>query len=444
MIKNYFFLFLMVFGFRAFSQPMWQAVGNGSANSIEAMAVHDTLLLTGGYTPGVKIRAWNGTTWSDFGGASAPVTAMGFASKDGKLLVSSFFTNSTLSNKIIKVYDGSSWSNLGSSTAYDSIMDMGSGNYYTYMFVFKNKFYVAGQFDISNGFQQSNDMRSIAVYDSTISTFRSVGNQANKIPINISVITKAVEMGGKMYFAGNFNRTNTPSSEKYWGLLTWDGTTWDTLPYASYGVYDMDTLNGELYIMGYHQPGSGGYFNFMKYNGTTLTDLINGTNFYVLPQHKLWSKGGKLYAFYKKGSMDNEDIGYWNGTGFTKAALYTGSYSILVAEVYKNELYVAGQFSSLLVSSSPYIARLSLGSTGINKATASINSIYPNPCHEKLIIESAQPGNYRLLTLQGTEVVSGILGEGKNEVVTDKLNKGVYLLISTINGASSIQKLVLQ
>jgi hypothetical protein len=69
---------------------------------------------------------------------------------------------------------------------------------------------------------------------------------------------------------------------------------------------------------------------------------------------------------------------------------------------------------------------------------------YPNPATETITVVSAGSGSYQLLTLMGTEVLSGKLEEGKTDLNVAPVNRGMYLLVSKTNGQMSVQKILLQ
>ena len=59
---------------------------------------------------------------------------------------------------------------------------------------------------------------------------------------------------------------------------------------------------------------------------------------------------------------------------------------------------------------------------------AQLISMYPNPSHGKITIDTKETINYRILSLQGQEIMQGNLSLGIHDLDISSLSKGLYLL----------------
>ena len=70
-------------------------------------------------------------------------------------------------------------------------------------------------------------------------------------------------------------------------------------------------------------------------------------------------------------------------------------------------------------------------------------SVYPNPVNDRLQVNIPEKVNYKLFTLVGTEVKTGILTPQENSITTENLASGVYLLqLTTENGKVKQLKII--
>jgi hypothetical protein len=106
----------------------WSGVSTGLNGTAYSMAIfRGELVVTGEFTTagGVtayRIAKWNGTSWSALGsgiGGTGGVTTLRYGSKllvyNNKLYVVGSGIGSTISDNQVKIWDGSSWSDLGTS-----------------------------------------------------------------------------------------------------------------------------------------------------------------------------------------------------------------------------------------------------------------------------------------------------------------------------------------
>jgi hypothetical protein len=70
--------------------------------------------------------------------------------------------------------------------------------------------------------------------------------------------------------------------------------------------------------------------------------------------------------------------------------------------------------------------------TGIASSMAIGGNVYPNPFTDFTNIESSEPDYYVIHSLLGKKVAEGLLTKGKNQIETNSLPKGVYILSSQL------------
>jgi len=82
--------------------------------------------------------------------------------------------------------------------------------------------------------------------------------------------------------------------------------------------------------------------------------------------------------------------------------------------------------------------------TNINKLNSTIVKIFPNPTNDVIKIICQEEGIYKLSTLSGKEVASGIINNPNNIIYTTNLSKGIYLLQIAMRDQIIQRKIIIQ
>ncbi|MBX7204729.1 MAG: T9SS type A sorting domain-containing protein [Bacteroidia bacterium] len=210
--------------------------------------------------------------------------------------------------------------------------------------------------------------------------------------------------------------------------FTWDAqnrmTSFRSFPAYMYLTYKDSVYEQKSQYFYYDGSGNLSMVVDSQYSGTGLLPFATYRNF-------LFSSGNLM-------RYSSENIQY----GFTDSVLYYRS-----ATGFPDSI----QYYRSIGSGFNYIGHV-LYTTQPNTPTAIAtvtNTLptthsYPNPATETITVVSGVSGSYQLLTLMGTEVLSGKLEEGKTDLNVAPVKRGLYLLVSETNGQVSVQKILLQ
>jgi len=163
---------------------------------------------------------------------------------------------------------------------------------------------------------------------------------------------------GELYVGGQFNN---PGGSTHFGLLKWNGVSFDTLPgnylFGSSRIEAMAVYNNELYLGGAFCPNCGPvpsiFTCIAKWNGTTFTSVGTGCDNVV---YSMAVYNGNLYVggdMQSAGGIIANGIGRWDGTQWSSVAGgINGNARVFKLEVYNNELYAAGNFNFAALNTS--------------------------------------------------------------------------------------------
>ena len=152
----------------------------------------------------------------------------------------------------------------------------------------------------------------------------------------------------ELYIGGNFQNINGVIAR---GVAKWNGTSFEPIGYGFNGtVSHFEIINNELYAMGYFTLADNLPVNYIaKWNGTNWVHVYNlpkiGTSMSVLCAIMYKNE------LYVGGNFQNDTIRgiirYSNGNWHKVAEGLHGSWAESASKlvVYKNELYVAGAFN---------------------------------------------------------------------------------------------------
>jgi hypothetical protein len=84
-----------------------------------------------------------------------------------------------------------------------------------------------------------------------------------------------------------------------------------------------------------------------------------------------------------------------------------------------------------------------VNTTSISRIENKRENIFPNPVKDLLYIETPEPSSYCLLSIAGVEINQGLLKAGSNQISTNALPAGVFLLeVSNSKGEKTAYKIV--
>ncbi len=262
-------------------------------------------------------------------------------------------------------------------------------------------------------------------------------------------ISSIISYKNELFVAGNISPIG-----KIKEILKWDNTKWTDVGGGIPGigdewVTDMEIYKGELYVAGRFLRATGAIDNnIIRWDGTQWKDVgggVEGTMIYDMQifDNELWVVG----KFYAAGGIPADNIAKWDGTKWCSLGSKFNN-GLVCLGVYKNELYLGGGFTSIDGDTSiKYIAKWIGGNytdtcavksyVGINESErsnfASI-SVYPNPCHNKLIIRNVNGINNQNTDLKiynsiGQEMVVNKGDFINNELIIDvkNLKAGIYI-----------------
>ncbi|MEQ1871831.1 MAG: MBG domain-containing protein, partial [Vicinamibacterales bacterium] len=250
------------------STSTWSALGSGVSFSITAtpgvaaLAIDSSgnLFVGGGFDTagGVsasRIAMWNGTSWSALGsGFNSTANALAFDSS-GTLYAGGFFsTAGGVSTGTVARWDGSSWSAAGAGPGVVTYTLAANGT----------DVYAGGDF-ASVGFVSA---PFIARFSGSTSQWSSLGGGTD------GQVYAVTTMGSDLYVGGSFTRIGGIAAKN---IARWNGTNWSAVgPGLNAYVRALAVVGGNLY--------AGGTFTATA-DGTVATKLIgrwNGSSWSVL------------------------------------------------------------------------------------------------------------------------------------------------------------------
>jgi hypothetical protein len=262
-------------------------------------------------------------------GISGPVYALALDG-EGKLYAGGeFITAGGVSTNYIAMWNGSSWSPLGSGMnrgVFALALD-GSGNH----------LYAGGYFTTAGGVSAN----YIAMWDGN--SWSALGSGMNS-----SVHALALDGSGKLYAGGYFTTAGGMSANH---IAMWDGSQWSPLGSGMDDGVSALALDGsgKLYASGYFSTAGGVSANCIAmWDGSSWSALGTGMNSSV---HALALDGsGKLYAggwFTTAGRVSANGIARWDGSSWSAlGGGMDGGVFALALDGSGNHLYAGGYFTT--------------------------------------------------------------------------------------------------
>ena len=294
----------------------WQDVVNGFNGAVRQVVIDSLgrVYAAGNFTRignvlANRIAMWDGTSWSPLGSGmtstSGTTTVAGLAlDTAGNLYASGTFTHAggTSANNIA-MWNGSSWSALGSGTSYhvSAIALDTQGN-----------LYAGGSFSTAGGISASR----VAKWNGTDWSALGAGTSGGMLN---SVYAVAVAPNGNVYVGGSFASAGGVAANN---IAKWDGSAWSALGTGCDGYVRglTATPNGSLYAIGTFLNAGGIPVNrIAMWDGTAWSALGSGLNSAGLTSSLIVSTDGTLYAggaFTTAGGISANRVAAWDGTSW--------------------------------------------------------------------------------------------------------------------------------
>lgn len=350
----------------------WSQVGGAGANNpVRALLTYDDGSGTQLYAAGdftqvgattalEHVARWDGSSWTSFGGTffSQPAAALA-AHDDGS---GTALYVSRLSGGVER-WNGSSWSQVGAlvtGSAYSlASFDEGAG---------VPRLYAGGTFLFSGA------LTRLMRWDGVAWSAPAPADQPDNEVSSLAVFDSGA--GEELCAGGAFRKIGAAPADY---LARWDGAAWSTFSVpnsvddqvVSLGVYDSGG-GAELYVGGdFARAASSSVYGVCRWNGSTFSDVA-GSMPPGGPAHafKVWGAGGgapSLHVggrFLFAGGVQVNKVGRWDGSAWH--ALGAGVHSgpgreVLALEVFgsgsSEHLYAAGTFDQSIGAIGNRIAR---------------------------------------------------------------------------------------
>jgi len=316
----------------------WSALGTTrlgatTNNRVTVVRVSGTKIYVGGEFTTVSsstqlnmsakyIAIWDGSTWSALGtGPNGTVHAIAISGTN--LYVGGNFTTAGIAK-----WDGSTWSNLGTGP---------NGVVYA-IAILGTDVYVGGSFTTVGGTTSAINIAKWNINNSTWSNLGIANTNGTVYAITI--------LGTDVYVGGSFTTIGGISASR---IAKLNGSTWSNLGIANSTVNAIAILGTDVYVGGSFTTIGGTSANrIAKLNGSTWSALgagftttvnaieISGTNVYV----------GGLYT--TPGGQLAINIAKWNTIDSTWSALGTGlTGRVNAIAISGTNVYVGGEFSAV-------------------------------------------------------------------------------------------------
>lgn len=343
----------------------WRDLGAGTLGSIDNMYFDSTTNLlfvvgnfqfAGGQLAN-QIAIWDSVNWSSFGNNERfkrPGSLDAIAKFNGEIVVGGTFDsvgNQAISN--VARWNGSNWVPLAD----------GLNGTVVSLVEYNGCLYAGGYFNQSGNVA----MNHLAKWDGV--SWSMVGGGFDDFVLALGTYHNSLVIGGGFSNAGIVHVN---------GIASWNDTVISALGAGfGYSVYRIRTIQDTLYATGSFTAWSGNPSNYIsKWDGTTWLPMPYPTG----GQHSVVDITMFDSSLYVCGYFSNPpDLVVLHGNQYDSVGDCYGFIKTL--QIYKNELYVAGGFSSINGVSFNNIARLnSINTLEINKVSDETRiAVSPNP-----------------------------------------------------------------
>lgn len=270
------------------------------------------------------VAKWDGNTWSELGKGSNALKANGVITalvcdKSGNIYAAGSFTNDTESHYIAK-WDGSSWSELGPGYNFHHSL---TGSGFTTLAIDKSdRLYAAGYF--ATGTTSPEAYYYLVTWNGT--SWESLGSDAHALQVNGKILNIAVDDIGNVYAAGLFDSSTENTGNPY--VAHWNGSSWSALgdknsiPMDAHIALLTCDPSGQVYAAGgFINAGGEEYIAHWDGTGWKKLNIDEGSKVPDAEMHITAlnvDAAGALYAgLFFQGSENFYSVTQWNGTGWT-------------------------------------------------------------------------------------------------------------------------------
>ncbi len=425
------------------SGQTWNAVGNGIPDhGVDAFTVYNNELYVGGGFSSVDglnancVAKWNGTSWSPVGIGMINrsinwhyTRVLSLADYNSELFAGGNFIDAdSMPSNLISKWNGQSWSSVGSglvaSGLYPGVYSLA---------VYNGEIYAGGSFNFGGCHN--------------IAKWNGINWSAVDIGANSTIRTLCV-YNGELYAGGNFDSAGSVPAMR---IAKWNGISWSTVgsgfndnpSFYSY-IMSIIVFNNEIYAAGHiDSAGSASIKNVAKWDGNNWLPVGAGLNNQI---NVLSIYYNEIYA---SGLFDSTGhnpispyIAKWNGSTWINVDSGLNYFANALC-TYNSDLFVGGGFTTAGNILANHIVRWNMP-VGI-KENPIISSIYiyPNPTIDNIFIESLTQNNkFELYDLAGQRLMSGVINSSMFELNLGRINKGIYFLITYINGFKTFNKII--
>jgi hypothetical protein len=423
------------------AQSSWHPLSSGLSAPVGALAVDTTahkvyaggLFLQAGALPAAGIAQWDGGKWSPLGLGS--ITGLGvsaiLADSGGVIAAGTFSSIGGILVNNIGVWNGLTWLPMGAGLDYTGATTVST------LTRFKGQVYAGGHFIKSNGTLLNN----IARWDG--SQWQPLGTGVNGTVLALEVFQGELYASGQFTLAGgvpvkNIARWNGQSWSDVGGGLDYTGAT---------TVSSMRKYNNSLYAGGtFSKAGSAAVSNLAAWDGTQWASAGGGVKAGALLTASVAAltvyKNQLAVAgsYSSSGGISTSNISLWNGSSWT--ALSTGTNSTVSAlAALDDSLYAGGLFTFAGNQFIPFVAKWSPTRAPNTLITAVAGTLfgspsvkaYPNPTTSLLLVELGEvslkaPVELTVYDLSGKLLLRQTTGDSYTVLDLSAQAPGLYLL----------------
>ena len=398
--------------------------------------------------------------WAPLGSGVGTPTDIGgiFTSTvyNGNLVVAGVFdTIGGIPASNIAMWNGTSWSALGSGIKFRTHVWNYTGGLVHSLAVYNGELYATGTFDTAGGIQANSiakwDGNAWSAVGSGIPGFALLGpNDTTGTTVNAMAV-----YNGDLYVGGSYASAGGLSVSD---IAKWNGSSWSAVgagignaqvPTQS-SVTCLTVIDNKLYAGGGFQNASGvSAINIAAWDGTSWASVVGGPGTGVYYDGYIFALlpfNGKLVADGYFAVIGNDStaasLAQYDGTSWSTLATGTDTSEYFSLINYNEHLYVEGVYVTIGGISASGIAEYTCAtSTGVNEVAASAKiHVYPNPGNGDITISlEGQQDNatVQIYNLQGQKIMQSNLSAGKTELDLAGNAAGTYLYrVAGVNGVA--------
>lgn len=340
---------------------------------------------------------------------------------------------------ILATWDDNKWDTLHPSP-FKNVLNTNS-QYINGFFVDNNLLYIYGAFNSMGG----NTCKNLVIFDGLSYT-------PLNLPVNYNYnVNQIIKFKGELYITGNY--FNFPNNNFDKLIKYKDGVfrnVGNGIPASLGGPWDMIVYKDTLFIGGEFKKSDGNAGNYIvKWDGSNFYDGGFGEFYDWGGIRKLLIYKDRLYAFGRfKYAANQKAYGaayYENGKWVANQDSLDNV--ILDAEIYKNEIYISGGFSSINADTSlKYFVKLKcpdFDGCKKNNSVENFNIPFPNPFSNQLTINLPNETQTQITIVNSLgQIISKQILFTKSTINTSTWPTGIYFIYINNNYINKTFKVV--